>query len=71
MPGSPQSQLAVEVPSERRRPTSLFERFTGVSRAKPQQSQPQQAAQPQPTPEQSASEDLDMLEIPAFLRRGG
>jgi cell division protein FtsZ len=71
MPGSSQPQLAVEAPAERRRPTSLFERFTGVSRAKPQP-QPQAEQQQQPrTPEQGTSEDLDMLEIPAFLRRGG
>jgi cell division protein FtsZ len=51
---------------ERRRPTSLFERFTGVSRAK--------AVQPQPeltkVLDTEENEELDMLEIPAFLRRG-
>lgn len=49
-----------------RRPTSLFERFTGVSRNK--------VAQPQPeltkVVETDDNEELDMLEIPAFLRRG-
>ncbi|MCE3231720.1 MAG: cell division protein FtsZ [Alphaproteobacteria bacterium] len=56
----------VNSPEERRRPTSLFERFTGVSRAK--------APQPQPeikkVVDTEAADELDMLEIPAFLRRG-
>ncbi len=51
---------------KRRRPTSLFERFTGVSRAKTLQPQPEIAK----VAEQDSHEELDMLEIPAFLRRG-
>jgi cell division protein FtsZ len=51
---------------ERRRPTSLFERFTGVSRAKTLQPQPELTK----VDEREDHEELDMLEIPAFLRRG-
>lgn len=60
------SSEAITHTEERRRPTSLFERFTGVSRAK--------AVQPQPeltkVLDTAENEELDMLEIPAFLRRG-
>lgn len=52
---------------ERRRPTSLFERFTGVSRSKSSQPSIEVAK----GSETSETEELDMLEIPAFLRRGG
>lgn len=51
---------------ERRRPTSLFERFTGVSRAKTPQPQPELTK----VLDTDENEELDMLEIPAFLRRG-
>lgn len=51
---------------ERRRPTSLFERFTGVSRTKTLQPQPELTK----VAEKEDHEELDMLEIPAFLRRG-
>ncbi|MBX9804356.1 MAG: cell division protein FtsZ [Alphaproteobacteria bacterium] len=53
-------------PEERRRPTSLFERFTGVSRTKTLQPQPELTK----VSDANATEELDMLEIPAFLRRG-
>ncbi len=50
---------------ERKRPASLFERFTGVARQK----SPMTTA---PTPPQKADEkESDVLEIPAFLRRSG
>lgn len=49
-----------------RRPTSLFERFTGVSRAKTPQPQPELTS----VVDTDKHEELDMLEIPAFLRRG-
>lgn len=52
---------------EKKRPTSLFERFTGVSRARSEQQPTEQPAQAQ----KEESEDSDVLEIPAFLRRGG
>ena len=57
---------AAPVEVEKKRPTSLFERFTGVSRARSEQpaEQPVQA-------QKEESEDSDVLEIPAFLRRGG
>jgi len=51
---------------ERRRPTSLFERFTGVSRTKTPQPQPELTK----VSEREDHEEFDMLEIPAFLRRG-
>ena len=71
---------------ERRRAPSLFERFTGVARTKTapssqplgqyhSQSQGQSQALPQGQPQGAKvyteeTPDLDMLEIPAFLRRG-
>ena len=68
MTASSQPQLAVEeAPAERRRPPSLFERFTGASRARQHQPQVEQQ-QPSKILESSSSEDLE-LEIPAFLRR--
>ena len=60
-------KLSPEIGEEKpRRPTSLFERFTGVSRAKGPQPQPELTK----VPEEEKHEELDMLEIPAFLRRG-
>jgi cell division protein FtsZ len=56
----------IESSEERRRPTSLFERFTGVSRTKTIQPQPELMK----IAEKEGHEELDMLEIPAFLRRG-
>ncbi len=52
-------------PPERRRSTSLFERFTGVARQKA----PMEKA-PIPTSSSAENADSDVLEIPAFLRRG-
>jgi cell division protein FtsZ len=52
---------------EQRRPVSLFERFTGVSRMKASPTPPTQVTKTLPVED---SGDLDMLEIPAFLRRG-
>lgn len=60
------SAEAAESPEERRRPTSLFERFTGVSRAKT----PQPQLELTKVLDTAENEELDMLEIPAFLRRG-
>jgi len=49
---------------EKKRPMSLFERFTGVSRQKA-------APVEKPVePQQNTATDSDVLEIPAFLRRG-
>jgi cell division protein FtsZ len=60
------SSEPIENSEERRRPTSLFERFTGVSRTKTIQTQPELMK----ISEKENHEELDMLEIPAFLRRG-
>jgi cell division protein FtsZ len=57
---------AMNNPDGRRRPTSLFERFTGVSRTKSPQPQPELTK----VTDTDENEELDMLEIPAFLRRG-
>lgn len=51
---------------ERRRPISLFERFTGVGRAKPQVPEPAVKAKA----EETDPNEIDFLEIPAFLRKG-
>ena len=51
-------------PVERKRPSSLFERFTGA-RHKQNPSEPKVQAEESTTPES------ELLEIPAFLRRGG
>ncbi|MBX9977019.1 MAG: cell division protein FtsZ [Alphaproteobacteria bacterium] len=53
---------------ERKRPASLFERFTGVSRQKA--TNDKQPIDPGEGPDNSQG-DSDVLEIPAFLRRGG
>lgn len=61
-----------ETPQERRRHTSLFERFTGVSRGSKsaQQTTTKNQASVISTPESEAEiADIDELEIPAFLRR--
>jgi hypothetical protein len=55
---------AIDTPQERKRPTSLFERFTGVARQKP-------VAATALTPKKPEEKEADVLEIPAFLRRGG
>lgn len=66
----PLDQAPVSEGTERRRPISLFERFTGVARPKPQ---PQQLPieQPQKNHAMEESHEIDFLEIPAFLRKGG
>jgi cell division protein FtsZ len=61
-------ELPTEGGEERpRRPASLFERFTGVSRTKAPQAQPELT---RVNDEGKHEEELDMLAIPAFLRRG-
>ena len=57
-----QSEMQSPLAPEKRRPTSLFERFTGVSRQK-------SVATAEKAAEKPATES-DVLEIPAFLRRG-
>jgi cell division protein FtsZ len=53
-------------PNDRPRPASLFERFTGVSRARPTTTAPQ----PDAAAPKAQDADSDALDIPAFLRRG-
>lgn len=55
---------------ERKKSTSLFERFTGVSRNKTVPVEQKSSVSIISTPESTADIDADMLEIPAFLRRG-
>lgn len=65
-----QSEPVLEKTAERpRRPASLFERFTGVSRSKSHQPQPQPEVS-KIADENKHEEELDLLAIPAFLRRG-
>lgn len=52
-------------PVERKRPTSLFERFTGASRKAPSPTTSEKSTHA------TSQSDSDVLEIPAFLRRGG
>lgn len=59
-------QFESPTPVERKRPSSLFERFTG---ARQKQTSPE--AHTSNSTEQASSSDSELLEIPAFLRRGG
>lgn len=61
---------AADSPVERKKTTSLFERFTGVSRNKAAPIDQKPSVSIISTPESTADIDADMLEIPAFLRRG-
>lgn len=63
-------KTTLEPQVERKKTTSLFERFTGVSRNKPAPIETQTNVSIISTPESTADIDADMLEIPAFLRRG-
>jgi hypothetical protein len=58
---------AIEQPAEKKKGPSLFERFTGVSR-KTSQSAPVIETNFQ---QQSNQKKDDLIDIPAFLRRGG
>ncbi|AIK95571.1 cell division protein FtsZ [Candidatus Odyssella acanthamoebae] len=67
----------IEVPpaSEKKKPISLFERFTGVARGRAAVEEEETLAK-KSTPiisaaDKHADEDSDVLEIPAFLRREG
>lgn len=55
---------------ERKKATSLFERFTGVSRNKTTSADTKSSVSVISTPDSTADLDADVLEIPAFLRRG-
>lgn len=56
--------------TERRRTPSLFERFTGVSRNRSQQHPVTEQALKNNTKSSEEDRDVDILDIPAFLRRG-
>jgi cell division protein FtsZ len=73
--GTPASMIDVpsspESPPERKRPTSLFERFTGVARGRLTNQETKPTVSVISTPEKQSGDDADILEIPAFLRREG
>ncbi len=56
--------------TERKRTPSLFERFTGVSRSRPQQHPVTEQTLKTHSKNQEDDRDVDILDIPAFLRRG-
>jgi cell division protein FtsZ len=56
--------------NERKRTPSLFERFTGVSRSRPQQHPVTEQTLKVHSKNQEEDRDVDILDIPAFLRRG-
>ena len=60
--------FAPTVEQPKKKPTSLFERFTSAARQKQNSIEPKVSKVSQ---EQSPQQDSDYLEIPAFLRRGG
>lgn len=67
---TPNNLKAAQEPQiERKKTTSLFERFTGVSRKVTPLEQKSNVSMIS-TPEPTADLDDDVLEIPAFLRRG-
>lgn len=67
---APQPAVTEERAPERRRTPSLFERFTGVSRNKPQQHPITEQTLKNNTKNAEEERDVDILDIPAFLRRG-
>lgn len=69
-PSGENLKSTMEPQTERKKTTSLFERFTGVSRNKAAPVEQQTNVSIISTPESTADIDADMLEIPAFLRRG-
>jgi cell division protein FtsZ len=69
------SPLEVSPTTEKKKPISLFERFTGVARGRAAVEEEEPSAK-KSTPiisaaDKQADEDSDVLEIPAFLRREG
>lgn len=65
------SSLSQKTAAEKKRSISLFERFTGVSRNRIQQNAVTEHAENNTSSEFTReSKDSDLLEIPAFLRRG-
>jgi cell division protein FtsZ len=57
-------------PAEKKRPTSLFERFTGVARKGAQSVDNNKSNVSMISTPENNDSDSDLLEIPAFLRRG-
>lgn len=68
-PGLQAQQM--ERPEERKRPASLFERFTGVTRGKSNTPEPKSTVSVISTSEKNSEEENEILDIPAFLRREG
>ena len=62
---------SVNTTPERKRPTSLFERFTGVARGRATPAETKPSVSIVSTPDKNTSSEADLLEIPAFLRRDG
>lgn len=60
-------QTEAPKPAEKKRSPSLFERFAGMNRKSDQENQVIQTAEPVITPEKKD----ELIDIPAFLRRGG
>lgn len=58
-------------PEERRRPVSLFERFTGVSRNRSSSADTKSSGAQSIAADKSSEEENEILDIPAFLRREG
>lgn len=66
---SPQPQSSPVVEEAKRRPTSLFERFTAAARQRSQQNDVKTKVSTISSQESNIPSDPDLLEIPAFLRR--
>lgn len=61
-----------ETKNEKKRTSSLFERFTGGAKKTPLSPQDNKAFESSSSPQSSSSSETDdSLDIPAFLRRGG
>ncbi|MBY0281758.1 MAG: cell division protein FtsZ [Alphaproteobacteria bacterium] len=65
-----QQTTAPDERTERRRTPSLFERFTGVSRNRPQQHPVTEQELKHNSKNAEDDREVDILDIPAFLRRG-
>jgi len=65
-----QQYSSSEERTEKKRVPSLFERFTGVSRSRAQQHPVTEQTLKGSSKDEDDDRDLDILDIPAFLRRG-
>lgn len=68
---APTLQPQTERPEERKRPASLFERFTGVTRGRSSSTEAKSTISVISTSEKNSEEENEILDIPAFLRREG